>query len=320
MELIEIKSLICGRIDRYDKLHILSTEKINSCASKLEVIEYIKDLSEKLDELIKESVLNSDILISCFGAEFLNEQNIYTDGNIKFYLDKKYIVMGTCNATAYNNADVWSYENAKVILRKKSRLTAFGMTEFQACDETYAEICGTDCNGKFNGKATGHVSCNNGFIACYEYSKISVANSRNITFYDYSKGCVSGISSVVCKDNSEIKSFTHAVVKCYGESKLIANDKCVANMFEKSNGTFNGESFGIVFSANEVMFDDISHGVIHKCVKRTKANGNCTIDIVHMGTKLSAYGHSVIKDFTDSYSDRMEHSIIIWMKSGKVFN
>lgn len=140
MELIEIKSLICGRIDRYDKLHILSTEKINSCTSKLEVIEYIKDLSEKLGELIKESVLNSDVLISCFGAEFLNEQNIYTDGNIKLYLGKKYIVMGTCSATAYNNVDVWSYENAKVVLRKKSRLTAFGMTEFQACDESYAEI------------------------------------------------------------------------------------------------------------------------------------------------------------------------------------
>ena len=48
-------------------------------------------------------------------------------------------------------------------------------------------------------------------------------------------------------------------------------------------------------------------------------HNNSTAEIIEMGTKLNAYDNSVVKDYSDIYTDAFDNAVIIHMNTHRIF-
>lgn len=321
MELNEIKTVLNKRIAKYDKKNLLNPIEIQICNTKEELILLLFKDNNKLNDLIEQRVIYSDILLQWFTEQELKTKNIYVTGIINLYGTKNYYVLGDCIAKIHNDAIVFSYENASVVLRQKSRLYAYGNTDFKACDESRVIISSSSrITGSFHGYSYGEINNSHASIKCYEHSSIYSVASSNICLYDFAKiNAVKGTVNIELYGKSEALLCNNSNAICYENSTVNANDISYAILYDNSCGFFNNNARGICYSAREVTCRDGSNVSIYQNVKFLNTYNYSTVKIMEMGTKLRAYGNSVIQDFADIYTEALDNSIIIWMHKHQIF-
>lgn len=320
MEIKEIKDILLERVKKYDVENIINPIEITLCNTKENLLLFLFRNNNIVKYLIEQRIIYSDLLLQMFSKQELQELNIYTDGNIKLFGTKTYYILGNCIATIYNDAHVFSYENAQITLRQKAMLYAYGNTTFKACDNSQIITNGININGTLHGHSIGEINNCHGNVTCYEYSNILANSSSNIFLYDYSKiKAINNSTYINLHDKSEAVLCNNSNAICYDNSVITSNDSSFATLYDNSMGYFNNNSNGRCFSAREITCRDKSNVDVYQNVKYTNLYGNSVLRILEMGTKLRAYENSIVLDFADIYTEALDNAIIIWMNRHQIF-
>lgn len=320
MELNEIKNILIDRVKKYDMHDNINPIDIQLCEDEKQLLFLFFKDAYKTNKLIEDNVIYSDLLISLFGEETLNENNIYVSGKKSLYGSKQYIAMGNCEITVSNDSKMAAYENANITLRQNATLYAFGNTRFKACDNSRVINGSETVRGTFHGNSQGIIDKCYKIIICYEHSSIKVSNSSNIKMHDYSHiHAIDNVHNIRLFEHSEATLCNNSFAECHDNSRVCANGNSIAKLYDDTYGNFNDNSIGYCCSANEITCRDNSYVEIYKFVQVTNMYGNSLARINEMGTKLRAYDNSVVQDFSDIYTEALDNAVIIWMNRHQIF-
>lgn len=319
----EIKDILLRRIEEYDRHDMLNPVDVMTCGNETELLFLLlfKD-NDKTTQMVKDNLIHGEFMMDTFGEEVLKKNNVFVKGKHRLFGNKTFVAMGNCDITVSNDSKVSSYENASVTLRQNSVLYAHGNTRFMAYDKSRVS-CITDTSnvsGEFFGHSIGYLNGTRLLIKCHEYSNITSKFAANIEMYDYSRISADNFSyDIKLFDKTAGNIYCNSFASFYGNSIATVGSGSKACLYENANATFYGNSFGLCHSANEVICHDTSYVRVWEGVRRTEMHNNSTAEIIEMGTKLNAYDNSVVKDYSDIYTDAFDNAVIIHMNTHRIF-
>lgn len=277
--------------------------------------------NNEIQSILQNETIDANIIEDLFDIEWLNNNNIYTSGENIVYGGYRFVVLGNAKIYASSNAEVCAFQNAYVSVRQNATVYPFDNVFFEAYNYTHVVIeDGNKVSGNMHDLSVARIYNNNGVINVFDECDATAFNTNNINFYNHSRGHLHGASNGISYDESVIDLNDKSILTAYNKSQICcrhfsnvyAYGECHCDLYDNSKGSIDSSSYVHAYDNSVVDLNG-------QYICEVELFNNSLARVYNTCIHVRLHDNSILQDFTDTYVNPLDYSIIIWMNKHKVW-